>query len=246
MRKYFILIVLIAGILGFQACKKSTENLNPPNINDYYPMKVGKYIVYQLDSFNYIRFGTKDTITRYQLKYEVDAQITDNLGRPAYRIIRYIRKTAANPWGPDNTFAVVPYDNAIEFIENNLRFIKLKSVMQNGNTWKGNSFIDTYSLNSNYKYLDSWDYSYDSLNLPSKIGTLTVDSCVKVLQRDEVIGNPTDPNSYSEKNFAWEKYARGIGMVYKYLFHNEYQPPTPGRNGYYQGYGITLTMIDHN
>lgn len=54
----------------------------------------------------------------------VDALITDNLGRPAYRIIRYIRKTATDPWVSDNTFMAVPTDFAMEFIENNMRFFE--------------------------------------------------------------------------------------------------------------------------
>ena len=61
-----------------------------------------------------------------------------------------------------------------------------------------------------------------------------------------MIGNPGDPNSYSEINNGSEKYAKGIGMVYRDFLHVEYQPPTPGRGAYRLGYGVRLTMIDHN
>ena len=244
--KKVLLLLTIASALIFNACKKSTDVLAVASVSTYSPLQVGKYISYNLDSSIFINFGTKDTVIKYQVKHQVDALITDNLGRPAYRIIRYIRKTAANPWVPDNTFMAVPTDFSIEFIENNMRFLKLKGPVKNGYTWKGNSYIDTYSLNSTVKYLDDWDYTYDSVNVKQTIGTFTLDSTLKVAQRNETIGNPNDPNSYSEINFGAEKYAAGIGLVYRNFLHVEYQPPTPGRGGYKQGYGVKMTMIDHN
>ena len=245
MRKLFLLIIITAAII-LSACKKKSEDLQTPSVSEYYPLQVGKYITYNLDSTIFINFGTKDTVISYQVKHVVDAAITDNLGRPAYRIIRYIRKTPANAWAADNTFMAVPTEFSIEFIENNLRFLKLKAPVRNGFSWKGNTYIDTYSLNSDLKYLDDWDYTYDSLNTKITLGALTVDSTLKVAQRNEVIGNPADPNSYSEINYGAEKYGRGVGLVFRNFLHVEYQPPTPGHGGYKQGYGVRMTMIDHN
>jgi len=245
MRKLFFLITIAAAAL-FASCKKSTDVLAIASVNDYAPFTVGKYITYNLDSTVFINFGTKDTVIKYQVKLAVDAQITDNLGRPAFRIIRYIRKTAANPWNPDNTFMAVPTDFAMEFVENNMRFLKLKAPVRDGFSWKGNSYIDTYSLNSNVKYLDDWDYIYDSVNVKKTVGTFTLDSTLHVTQRNEVIGNPADANSYSERNFGAEDYAKGIGLVYRNFLHVEYQPARPGVGAYRVGYGVKMTMIDHN
>ncbi len=245
MRKLFLLLTITSAVI-FSACKKSTEDFKTASVSEYYPLQIGKYITYNLDSTIFINFGTKDTVISYQVKHQVDALITDNLGRPAYRIIRYIRKTAANAWVPDNTFMAVPTEFAVEFIENNLRFLKMKAPIRNGYTWKGNTYIDTYSLNSDVKYLDDWDYTYDSLDVKLTLGALIIDSTLKVDQRDEIIGNPSDPNSYHEINSGAEKYAKGIGLVYRNFLHVEYQPPTPGRSGYRQGYGVKMTMIDHN
>jgi hypothetical protein len=245
MRKVFLSAIIISSVI-FSSCNKDAEVLDLPAINDYYPLQVGKYVTYSLDSTVFINFGTKDTIIKYQVKHQVDGTLTDNLGRPAYRITRYIRNTAANPWVPDNTFMAVPTDFAMEFIENNMRFLKLKGPIRDAFSWKGNSYIDTYSLNSNVKYLDDWNYTYEEVNIGQVVGTFTLDSTLNVSQRDEIIGNPNDPNSYSEINFGAEKYAKGIGLVYRNFLHVEYQPPTPGRSGYRLGYGVKMTMIDHN
>jgi hypothetical protein len=247
--KRIIFFASVFTVLVFSACKKETEDFTAAPIEDYSPLVVGKFITYQLDTFKYLHFGLQDTTVAYQVKHVVDALITDNLGRPAYRIIRYIRKTSQDPWLPDNSFMAVNTGSSLEFIENNLRFLKLKSPIKDGYSWKGNSYIDTYSLNSTVRYLDDWDYIYEGLDEPLSLGSIQLDSTVKVSQRDEVIGNPADVNSYSEKNFSAEIYAKGIGLVYRKFLHTEFQPATPGGTaaGYSdESYGITLTMIDHN
>ena len=247
MKKHILFFCLI-GVIIFSACEKQPEDLYSPPISDYSPLAVGKYITYKLDTFKYLPFSLKDTTVSYQVKYVVDGLITDNLSRPAYRIIRYIRKTPQNAWVPDNSFMALNTESSFEFIENNLRFLKLKLPIKDGYTWKGNSYIDTYSLNSTVSYLDNWDYTYDSLNRPFTIGTINLDSTLTVKQRDETIGIPENPESYSQKNYSVETYAKGVGLVYKKFLHTEFQPATPNSASYIVdgSYGITLTMIDHN
>ena len=244
-----LFISAVAALLFFSACKKQTDDFKVPDLSEYVPLQTGKYITYQLDSFRYLPFSVTGITINYQVKFLVDAEITDNLGRPAYRIIRQIRKDAAQPWVPDNTFTAINTGSGFEFIDNNLRFLKLKAPVSNGNTWKGNSFINTSTQFTDFRYLDGWDYTYDSVGAPLTLGSFTLDNTLKVAQRDEIIGNPDDVNSYSEINFGVEYYAKGIGLVYKRMFHSEYQPPTtPGGSGYYSdaSKGYILTMIDHN
>lgn len=244
-----LFISAVSVLLFFSACKKQTDDFKVPDLSEYVPLQTGKYITYQLDSFRYLPFSVTGITITYQVKFLVDAEITDNLGRPAYRIIRQIRKDAAQPWIPDNTFTAINTGSGFEFIDNNLRFLKLKAPVTNGFTWKGNSFINTSTQFTDFRYLDGWDYTYDSVGAPLALGSITLDNTIKVAQRDEIIGNPDDVNSYSEINYGVEYYAKGIGLVYKRMFHSEYQPPTtPGGSGYYSdaSKGYILTMIDHN
>jgi len=134
---YFLLFTFYLS-----SCKK-TESYNSPSIADYNPLQTGKYITYQLDSLIYLSFGTRDTTVSYQVKYLTDSLITDNLGRPAYRIFRFIRKNENEPWRSDATFMSINTGNSLEFIENNLRYIKLQMPIKDNVSWKGNSFIDT-------------------------------------------------------------------------------------------------------
>jgi hypothetical protein len=248
MKKYPLFLFAVVLAISFNACKKSTEEFKTDSISDYNPLVVGKYIVYNLDSIVFINFGASSVVHSYQVKYETDGEMTDAQGRPAFRIIRYIRNSPSNAWAPDNTFMAVNTTQSLEFIENNLRFIKLKLPIRDNYSWKGNSFIDTYSANSELKYMDDWDYMYDSVGVQNTVGNYTLDNCLVVNQSDRVDGFPDDPALYSEINYSQEKYAKGIGMVYRKFFHSEYQPPVPGQGGFIVtgSYGITLTMIDHN
>ncbi|MEP6583146.1 MAG: hypothetical protein ABJA90_02715 [Ginsengibacter sp.] len=246
MTKYILAFVLTSFL--FSSCKKESEKFTSAEVTDYYPLEVGKYITYSLDStVYYINFNQQATIIHYEAQDRVDAQITDNLGRTAYRILRFIRKDASQSWAPSNTFLVVPTATSVEFVENNLRYLKLQLPVKQDFSWKGNSSIDTYTFNPDVRYLEDWDYIYDSVNAPLSINSLNFDSTVKVFERDEFLGQ--DPaisgTQYAEKNYAVEKYAKGIGLVYREFLHWEYQGITSQSPGY-TGYGITLSIIDHN
>ena len=112
MRK-LVFFIVVSSLVICSACKKSTEDFITAPLSDYYPLKVGKYITYSLDSVVTANFGVSLIIKSYQVKHVVDAQITDNLGRTAFRIIRYIRNTPTAAWVPDNTFTAVPTENSI-------------------------------------------------------------------------------------------------------------------------------------
>lgn len=242
----FILFVCL--IFALASCKKQNEVLETASLTDYYPLEVGKYIDYNLDSMIYINFGQKDTVIHYQARDIVDAAITDNIERPSYRVIRYLRQNESQPWQASSSYMVTPTENRLEVIENNLRYIKLMTPVRQDFSWKGNKYIDTYSTDFDVRYLDDWDYVYDSVGYPLTINGLTFDSTVKVFERDEFLGqDPSIPGTqYAEKNFAFEKYAKGVGLISKEFLHWEYQGAQPGRSAYFAGYGLKLTITGHN
>lgn len=230
-------------LLSVLSCKKSTEELNTVPLTDYAPMTVGKYITYQLDSLVFTNFGTVAEMHSYQVKITVDALTTDALGRPAYRLFRYIKYNGTPNWIPDNTFWAIHTGNSYEFIENNLRFLKLMQPIREGYNWKGNVYIDTRSANTDFRFMDDWDYVYENVNQPATVGTFTFDSTLTVNQREDSLGLPIVPETqYAEKTLAKEIYAKNIGLVYRNFLHWEFQRVYNG----YVGYGVTYTMIDHN
>jgi len=250
MRNTFKTLALLTTIVTlFSQCKK-TDTFPSAELDEYLNLAVGKYIVYRLDSTVYSDFGQTTTIKSYQAKDEIDAAITDNLGRPAWRVIRYLRDTlATKPWAASSSYMIIPTREVVETIEENFRYQKLKLPIKEGFNWKGNTYISLYSNDPgwDYRYLDDWDYTYENVDEPFKVtGNQIVENTITVNQRDELIGIPTDVNSYSEKNFSVEVYGKNIGLIYKDFLHWEYQPPNAGNPGYKIGYGIKLNMISHN
>lgn len=230
-------------IILFTSCKKESETFETASLSHYFPLQVGKYISYNLDSTVFVNFGRQKEVISYQVKDLVDAEITDNLGRPSYRIIRFSRKNASDPWKANNTFMATLTDKSLEFVENNLRYIKLTLPVKPDFSWRGNSFIDTYTSGNDMRYLDNWDYIYDSVSNPLSINAFNFDNTLKVFQRDEVINDPLIPGAtYAEKTYSVEKYAKGVGLIYREFLHWEYQ----GNTQSYIGYGVKLSVIDYN
>lgn len=189
------------------------------------------------------------------MKFAVDAQITDNLGRPSFRIFRYIRDTAGTqPWVPINntsTFFITPLANQIELVEDNLRFIKLHAPIAIGFSWKGNQYLpfDPYSSLYNFSNDDEmqdWDFIYDKFEPTLSYLGNNYTNVYTVEEADESINVPiTNPNGYASKNRSVEKYSKNIGLVYREYEMWEYQPGT-GTGPYKTGFGLVMWMIDHN
>jgi hypothetical protein len=248
---YSIILLLFAGLLLVRCSKKDDFVSDQPS--EYMNMAVGKYVTYRLDSLYYVNFGQKDTVVKYQAKDVVDAAVTDNLGRPSWRIVRYLNDTAAKGvWAPDITYLVTISTNTLEVVENNLRFLKLKAPVLNDYTWKGNSYINTNppanpNVDPDYTYFDNWDYTYANVGESFTSSITPVENTITINQRDEILGTPNNIDAYSERNLSQEVYGKGIGLIYKSFLHWVFQPRTTTYpTGYYDGYGITLRMIDHN
>ena len=184
------------GLLAFVAillfsCKKKTEIFQTDNLSDYTPLTVGKYITYRLDSTVFTNFGRSTEIHSYQIKHVIESQITDNLGRPSYRIFRYLRDTAGTQsWAPAGSYFITPLSTQVETVEDNLRFIKLHAPIVNDFTWKGNKYLNSDPYSSLYSFtnddeMDNWDYHYESINDNFRYNQQTLTDVVKVIQIDE-------------------------------------------------------------
>ena len=117
--------ILAIAIFSLFSCTKKIEEYKTASINEYYPLAVGKYITYRLDSTVFSNFGLNTDVNSYQVKHLIESQITDNLGRPSYRVFRYLRDTAGTQaWRQAGSYFITPLSDQVEVVEDNLRFIK--------------------------------------------------------------------------------------------------------------------------
>jgi len=250
-KPYQLVPFMFIGIIALAGCKKtdSYHSLLP----DYMPLYSGKSITYRLDSTNFTNFGTAVTVTSYSVQDLVDTLITDNLGRPGWRVFRYISDTAmSQPWANLETYLVTPTLQTMEVNENNLRYIKLSLPLVDGFSWPGNSYIDTNtptvsSSDPDYSYLANWSYTYSDMGSPYNVLAGIIPGTIIVNQQNMVSGDTTDRAHISSIDYSVEVYAKGIGLIYKNFLHKENQPPNGDHPQPYSiGYGIVLNMIGHN
>ena len=250
MRAHF-LFILFAGIL-FSSCSKETEEFQTEALADYLPTQPGKYITYRVDSTVFINFGANIVIRSYQEKHQIDALLTDNLGRPAYRVFRYLRdEGGGDPWQPAGSYFITPLNNTVELVENNLRFLKMAAPIKEGNNWKGNRFLPADPYGSFYEFSNDdamldWDYIYTDNGKSVTLGGKTYPNTITVEQIKDSTNIPViNVGAYGFINYSTSTYAKGIGLIYEEVRMWEYQPPSTPRPGY-RGFGLKRSIIDHN
>jgi hypothetical protein len=243
-------IILTAGLF---ACNKN-EQFTTAALSDYMPLATGKYITYRLDSMVFTNFGRSTEIHKYEVKHQIDALITDNLGRPAYRVFRYIRDTTGTQsWQPSGSYFITPLSDQIEVSEDNLRFIKLHLPFRDAFSWKGNKYLPTDPYGSFYNFsnddnMEDWDFYYNGEPGSFSYRNNNYTDVYTVEEADESFNVPiTSPTSYAARSRSVEKYGKNIGLVYREYELWEYQPNTGGSGGPYKtGFGITMWMTGHN
>ncbi|HUR12392.1 MAG TPA: hypothetical protein VM012_13535 [Flavitalea sp.] len=255
MNKRICFILALSAIIVFISCRKETDSYSSEPINAYIPLQVGKYITYRLDSLKFISFGQKDTIVSYQARDKVEDSLIDNIGRKAFRIVRYQRAfTSINEadWTPVLTYFIVPTRETVELIENNFRYQKLKLPLKEGFSWRGNTFLpgnpyEYFSPFSNDEDMPYWDYTYQDVDVPLSINNLDFDSTISVHQIEDSVNVPiTQPDGLAYRNYWIETYAKNVGLIYREVVMWEYQPPNGSNPGYKTGFGIKMSIIDHN
>ena len=249
-------ILLLACLVVLLSKCSKTDTVDTGTISDYYPLAVGKYLVYRVDSSLYVSFGQIKEVHTNIIKDLVDDSITDNLGRPSFRIRRLIRsKTDTSKWSEHATYFVTPLSRSLELIEDNLRFIKLQLPVQDYFSWNGNRYLpdETYpqfGFNSTaHSRLDSWEYNYENVNgtdiVNGKVYENTITATCSIA--DSTGFPPVDINGPAFKTIWEEKYAKGVGLISRIISLEEFQPrSTAYPNGYYSGFGLKQTLVDHN
>jgi hypothetical protein len=260
MRPSFLIQAFLSLLLTITlfSCKKTdttdSSYYEPERLTETLPLQVGKYITYRLDSLVFVNFQRIPEVHSYKVKHVVDALLTDNLGRPSYRIYRYITSSdTTNDFQPNGSYFITPLSDRVELIDDNLRVIKLFLPLKEGFEWKGNNYLPSepyasYGFNfSNDDDMKNWQFFYDA---PAPTFTFKGNNYTDVYTVEQQADSSNVPVAPSQQVYAYktrsvEKFAKNIGMVYKELALWEYQPSS-GPNPYYTGFGITMWMIDHN
>jgi len=194
--KLFQTICLLVLLFG---CQSKVDN-NPRDIGlEYAPLEIGSWVVYQVDSHVYDDFNLSrpDTNYKYQIKELVESEFQNQVGQKTRRIERYSRNADTLPWILSNVWAANLSSNSFEKVEDNIRYVKLVFPVKENNSWNGNQF----------NTLEEWNYRYFNSNAPRFVNGFTFDSTLVV--------NQINDSNVIQRKYAYEIYAKGIGMVFK-------------------------------
>ncbi len=243
------LLLLLGMVISVSSCRldNATENYSFNDGSGYFPLQIGKYITYKMDSIVYDNLQGSTVIlagTSF-LKEEIVDKIINGEGKTVFLKQCSIKKDSASEWQP--------YRNIIEYLdagqairqEDNLKFIKMQFPLRKGKSWDGNAFFDKTTIvnvaDESLEMYKNWNYEILSLDKPDVINGKTLDSVT-------VISNANSTNLI-ELRFAKEKYLKNVGMVYRELRILDTQKIDPNLDWTkkaQKGFILVQTMIDHN
>jgi len=245
-KKFLPVLLLVASFsMFFSACKKESENKYGNELSrGYYPLTIGRYVVYDVDSTIWDDYKQVKTIHKYQMRYTVSDTFRDNTSRLSYSIDVYIRNNDTLQWKTHRVIQVTPTTTGLEYTEANLRFIKLVFPVANNVQWKGNALIP--AGDQDYQYFQNWTYQYSNHEKSFNNGKVFFDNTVTVEEEYDKLNDPeTMPDSYAYLTSAKEVYGYDIGMVYREMTHWIYDPK-PNEPKFRRGYSVIMRAVDHN
>lgn len=193
----------------------------------YFPLRVGHYNVYRIDSTIYDFAGGATAISVASLfaKEVVADTFRDLTGVLTYTIERYERLQPDHPWVLRSVgTAQRTADQAIR-TENNLRFLKLVFPMTRRSEWDGNLWIDPDReiaiADERMRPFANWRYEVDSIDVRAKAGSFTFDSTLLLTEVNE--------QSVVEWRKSRVRYAKNIGVVWReqYILDSQYCNKVP-------------------
>jgi hypothetical protein len=238
--KFFLIYILLIA----NACNR--EVITAENIElgkEYFPIETNKYVEYLVDSIVYDDFNKKVDTIRSEVRIMIGSDFEDNEGRDSKKRITYYRKNESEPWIEVQNGYVTSSSMNIEVLENNLRFIKMVFPVKENTKWFGNTYIST-QFNPELQWLNNknWDYKYENLSKPFNNGVLTFNSTALINQINDYTGDSINSNSYSDRTFSQEVYAKNVGLIYKNLAYWVYQ----SNIGFRKGFVVTMRAKNYN
>jgi hypothetical protein len=210
--KYLTRLSWAAALLALGCAKP--EKAPPLDLgHDFFPLELGREYIYAVDSFIFrtIAGGLRvDTVRLWRREFAFDS-LSDDTGAAVYRFERSERYRPDAPWTPRGVFSAQREATRAMRTEENLRLIPLIFPPLEGRRWNGNQYVasDTRIIvaGESLELFKGWDYRILSGAQAETIGERNYESVVAVRMADF--------ESLVERRLVIEKYARGVGLVYR-------------------------------
>lgn len=248
------LFAFILSVLLISSCtKKVDEDLSELSVGyNFYPLEIGKYILYDVDSIYWDDFLRAEVHHRSQMRYECVDSFENGTGEISYVINVQQRATPTSPFVANDVIHVTRNNDRLVVNQGNMNFINLVFPVEENKNWDGLSMIplENQSHFPERFHNPAWNFEYTNVNHSYDPGNRYYQHTVTVNHIDEQLNDPDeDSTAYAYKNYSQEVYAYNVGMIYKELVYWVYQPEGPnnsGGSGYRKGYALTMRAVDNN
>lgn len=199
---------LLAYTLIVCVCFSCSKNSSSPSTNwdEYYPLSNGCVRTYECTSVKVdVPAGLYDSSVFF-LRETIGGIVSKENSCTVYADYFEKSETPNGPWSPYLSQSVQKYSNAIVRVENNVPYQVLKFPAKYDYSWDLNL----------YNQEDEQLVFYDKIFSHDTIYTSTFDSVLVVLQKDF--------KSLYTWDYAEERYARNVGLIYRKNISVESQP----------------------
>lgn len=224
--KNILPILLALVLLIIWACNEETASPRSEWGYDYFPLEIGKIWNYEMDSIilrpevGGVQYDSVHLLVRETL---VDT-LRDLENHLWYRGERYDRYSDTLPWRFSQTFLLRMDKQRAFRKEDNLEFVKMTFPVEQYRNWDGHAAFNSSRLievaGQPIAIYKDWDYNYVYTDEQEIIHDLPFDSLCLISGVDTGV-NDEHPDigglatELFDRRFSIEKYARGIGLVYR-------------------------------
>ncbi len=201
-----IILWLLFPVLLVACAKKETDDYQTDMGYEYFPVTVGQYRTYAVDSIIFNVSGSPDTVSS-QIRETIVERLTDESGEK-YRVLREWRQNPTENWQPNTVWWIVREKNRVLQTEENLTFIKLTFPVQLETSWDGNAFFDDRTKvkvgNEQVAFFKEWKYQVTEKG-PVEVNGVQYDDVYTVQEAHF--------ETSIERRQSTAKYAKGIGLL---------------------------------
>ncbi len=247
-----LLLLAVLFTIVYTSCKKADEVPVVKESDSYFPLEIGKYVIYNVDSTIWDDSNCVKIVRRYQMMYTVADTFTDVKGRSSRRLDVRIRKKVEDAWTLQSVIYVTNTGQELEMSHSGNTFVNMVYPVQENRTWKGNAYIDT--RDSEYAFYNDWTYRYVNVGADFNNGLVNYNNTATVIQIDETINDPeTQPRDNALRTFSKEVFSKGVGMVYREYYRWSYDANSSSNTDInnidtrcLKGDGVLMRAVDHN
>jgi hypothetical protein len=214
MKHFGILLIWAIGSLG-TSCSSVLDDSTDLAQEQYYPLAIGLERNFQVDSifftpkFGGVNIDSSSTLVREHLT-DTLRTLTKEL---AFRVERYERRKSSDPWVLRKVFTEMRSGQRLIRDEDNLPLIKMIFPLQVQQKWNSTAYLDpTQTVKVRNQFLEifkGWESNLTEWQNVWQMNGKTYEQTLNI--------QTADYENALELRKGMERYARGLGLIYREL-----------------------------